>query len=410
MSQGETGTLPGAAEVNGTAEGDGIAEGSGAAEMDGTAEGDGIAEGDGAAEVDRATEVKGAAVRTTEVNGGGGGAANGAATEVNGGGAEVGGAVNVGAREAVAEAAGTVRVEPGAVAANVAPAAAPAAGGVRPRRRRRGWDLRGSLLVNELTTMFRRNRNLVLLASLALIPVALGIALKAVTQHHGQNANGFIAQVSNNGLFLVFSALSLTLPIFLPLALGVVAGDSISGEAGQGTLRYLLVAPVGRVRLLAVKGFALGVFCLVSTAVVSLAALVTGLALFPTGPVTLLSGDSISMGAALVKAVWITLLVAASLLGLAALGLFVSTLTDTPVAAMAVATGVTILCGILQAIPQLSAIQPWLYTYQWSSYADLLRDPVYLPNIEHNLLIQLGYVVVFVSAAWARLTTRDVTS
>jgi ABC-2 type transport system permease protein len=277
-------------------------------------------------------------------------------------------------------------------------------------RGRRAWDPRGSLVMNELTTMFRRNRNLVLLAALALIPVALGIALKVVTHHHGQNASGFIAQVSNNGLFLVFSALSLTLPVFLPMALGVVAGDSVSGEAAQGTLRYLLVAPVGRVRLLAVKGFALGVFCFVSTAVVSVAALLTGLALFPTGPVTLLSGDSIGMGAALVKAGWITLLVAASLLGLAAFGLFVSTLTDTPIAAMAVATGVTILCGILQAIPQLSAIQPWLYTYQWSSYADLLRDPVYLVNIEHNLLIQLGYVVVFASAAWARLTTRDVTA
>ena len=279
------------------------------------------------------------------------------------------------------------------------------AGRVRAR-----YPLRGTLLGNELRTMFRRNRNLVLLGALAVIPIGLGIAVKVGTRHHGSGAGGFLAQVSNNGLFLVFATLSLTLPVFLPMALGVVSGDSISGEAAQGTLRYLLVAPAGRVRLLAVKGCALAVFCLVSTAVVSLAALLTGLALFPTGQVTLLSGDSIGMGAALVKAVWVTLLVAASLLGLTAIGLFVSTLTDTPIAAMAVATGVTIVCGILGVIPQLSAIQPWLYTYQWSSYADLLRDPVYLANIERNLLIQLGYVVVFGSAAWARLTTRDVTS
>lgn len=283
--------------------------------------------------------------------------------------------------------------------------AAIAVGSVRARPR-----LRGSLLANELRTMFRRNRNLVLLGALAVIPIGLGIAVKVGTHQHGQGGGGFIDQVSNNGLFLVFAALSLTLPVFLPMALGVVSGDSISGEAAQGTLRYLLVAPVGRVRLLAVKGFALAVFCLVSTAVVAIAALLTGLALFPAGQVTLLSGDSIGMGAALVKAVWVTLLVAASLLGVATIGLFVSTLTDTPVAAMAVATGVTIVCGILGVIPQLSAIQPWLYTYQWSSYADLLRDPVYLPNIERNLLIQLGYVVVFAAAAWARLTTRDVTS
>jgi len=71
---------------------------------------------------------------------------------------------------------------------------------------------------------------------------------------------------------------------------------------------------------------------------------------------------------------------------------------------------VTILSGILQSIPQLSAIQPWLFTYQWTSFADLLRDPVYIPNIVHNLLIQAFYVAVFGSAAWARLTSRDVLS
>jgi ABC-2 type transport system permease protein len=266
--------------------------------------------------------------------------------------------------------------------------------------------VRGSFAGNELWMMFRRTRNLALLGALAAIPVALGVAVKLTTDHQG--GNGFIGQVSNNGLFLVFSALTITLPVFLPLAIGVVAGDSIAGEAGQGTLRYLLVAPVGRNRLLAVKGGALAAFCLVASFVVAVSAFVVGLILFPIGEVTLLSGESVSFGAALLKAVLITVLVALSLLGLAAIGLFVSTLTDTAIAAMAVTVGVTILSGILQSIPQLSAIQPWLFTDQWTSFADLLRDPVYTPNIVHNLLIQGLYVAVFGSAAWARLSTRDV--
>ena len=268
--------------------------------------------------------------------------------------------------------------------------------------------LRGSFAANELRTMFRRTRNLALLGALAAIPIALGVAIKVTTRHAGGGGNGFINQVSNNGLFLVFSALTITLPVFLPLAIGVVAGDAIAGEANQGTLRYLLVAPVGRNRLLAVKGGSIAAFCLVASFVVALSAFVVGLILFPIGNVTLLSGESISFGAALVKALLITLLVAASLLGLAAIGLFVSTLTDTAIAAMAVTVGVTILSGILQSIPQLASIQPWLFTDQWTSFADLLRDPVYTPNIVHNLLIQALYVAVFGSAAWARLSSRDV--
>ena len=252
--------------------------------------------------------------------------------------------------------------------------------GAAVRRQAPRVRLRGSFAANELLTMFRRTRNLALLGALAAIPIALGVAVK-VTTHHPAGGGGFIDQVSNNGLFLVFSALTITLPVFLPLALGVVAGDAISGEAGQGTLRYLLVAPVGRNRLLAVKGGSLVVFCLVASFTVAVSAFVVGLILFPIGPVTLLSGESISFAAALVKAVLITLLVAASLLGLASIGLFVSTLTDTAIAAMAVTVGVTILSGILQTIPQLSSIQPWLFTDQWTSFADLLRDPVYTPNI-----------------------------
>ena len=47
------------------------------------------------------------------------------------------------------------------------------------------------------------------------------------------------------------------LPLFLPLAVAVIAGDTIAGEANVGTLRYLLATPVQRSRLLAVKYVAL---------------------------------------------------------------------------------------------------------------------------------------------------------
>lgn len=299
----------------------------------------------------------------------------------------------------------------GAPPVSVTATSAGAGTGVEPARAgagaRRRLTLRGGFLSSEVATMFRRWRNRALLIALAAIPIALGIALRLTTSNSG-GGGGFVTQVSNNGLFLVFFALMLTLPIFLPMALGVVAGDAISGEAAQGTLRYLLVAPVGRGRLLLAKSVSVVVFCFVSSFAVAVSAWLTGLALFPVGRVTLLSGDTVSYGHALVTAVLITVVVALSLLGLAAIGMFVSTLTDTPIAAMAVTVGVTILSGILQSIPQLSAIQPWLFTNQWASFADLLRDPVYTANIVHNLWIQLVYVLVFGSAAWARFSGRDV--
>ena len=64
----------------------------------------------------------------------------------------------------------------------------------------------------------------------------------------------FLNQVTNNGVFAALAALVITLPVFLPLAVSIVAGDSIAGETGLGTMRYLLIRPAGRTRLLAVEG------------------------------------------------------------------------------------------------------------------------------------------------------------
>ncbi|KQV24063.1 ABC transporter permease [Kitasatospora sp. Root187] len=268
-----------------------------------------------------------------------------------------------------------------------------------------------SLFRSELGLTFRRARTITLLGILAALPVLIGVVIKSQTDGSGGGGGpAFIAQVTQNGLFLVFTSLAVTLPIFLPMTVGVVAGDSIAGEAASGTLRYLLVAPAGRTRLLAVK-FAAGMtFCLAATLAVALSALATGAALFPLGQVTLLSGDTVGPGTALFRAVLIALVVAASLGGLVAIGLFVSTLTGSGIAAMATTVVLVITVQILDTFPQLHAIQPYLFTHHWLSFGDLLRQPIYWDNVLQNLGLQAVYVAVFGSAAWARFTSRDITA
>lgn len=273
------------------------------------------------------------------------------------------------------------------------------------------WSL--SLFRNETFTVFRRWRTLALLGVLAAVPVLVGIAVKMETGR-GDGSGGagpaFISQVTNNGLFLVFTSLAVTLPFFLPMAVGVVAGDSVAGEASAGTLRYLLVAPAGRTRLLLAKYASTLVFCLAATLVVAVSALTVGALLFPLGDVTLISGTTVSFGDGLLRALAIAGVVAASLTGLAALGLFVSTLTDSGIAAMATTVGLLITVQILDQFPQLHAVQPYLFPHYWQSFADLLRDPVWGEQLLRNLGLQALYAAVFGSAAWARFTTRDVTA
>lgn len=272
------------------------------------------------------------------------------------------------------------------------------------------------LFRSELLTTFRRWRTIALLAVLAAVPILIGIAIKIETRD-GSTAGGgggegpaFISQITNNGLFLVFTALAATLPFFLPMAIGVIAGDAIAGEANAGTLRYLLVAPAGRTRLLLTKYATTMTFCLVATLVVALSALTVGALLFPLGELTTISGTRISFTEGLGRAFLIALIVAASLIGVAALGLFVSTLTNSGIAAMATTVGLLITIQILDQIPQLHALQPYFFSHYWLSFADLMRDPVYWDDLVRNLGLQGLYAAVFGSAAWARFTAKDITA
>ncbi|WP_033309031.1 ABC transporter permease [Streptomyces iakyrus] len=282
--------------------------------------------------------------------------------------------------------------------------------------RLRRTTFRATLLRNELLTTFRRWRTLALLAVLAAVPVLVGIAVKIETgdgSAAGPGSGGgpaFISQITNNGLFLVFTALAATLPFFLPMAVGVVAGDAIAGEANSGTLRYLLVAPAGRSRLLLTKYATVVVFCLAATLVVAVSALTVGALLFPLGDLTTISGTQISFAEGLGRALLIALAVAASLIGVAALGLFVSTLTSSGIAAMATTVVLLITVQILDQIPQLHALQPYFFSHYWLSFADLMREPVYWDELAKNLGLQALYTAVFGSAAWARFTAKDITA
>ena len=267
------------------------------------------------------------------------------------------------------------------------------------------------LLASEISVLFRRRRTWAMLATLALIPVLIALAVR-LTSSRPPSGRGpaFLDQVSQNGLFVSFVGLLVSVPLFLPLTVGVVAGDTIAGEASSGTLRYLLIAPAGRTRLLIVKYLATAVFCVAATLAVAIAGALIGAALFPIGPVTLLSGDSIAVGDSIVRSLLIAAYITVSLLGLSAIGLFISTMTDVPVGAMATTIVLSVVSQVLDSLPQLDWLHPWLFSHYWLGFADLLRQPISWDSFGSNALLQCGYIVVFGALAFGRFTTKDILS
>lgn len=267
------------------------------------------------------------------------------------------------------------------------------------------------LLRSELGLIFLRWRNIALLGVLAAIPVLIGFALW-LSGSGGGSGQGppFLDQVAGNGVFLAFLALVVMLTLVLPLAIAVVAGDAIAGEAGHGTLRYLLAVPAGRTRLLVIKYVALVVFCLCACLLVAGVALAVGAILFPVGPVTLLSGTTVSLAAGMLRLLFVTLYVAAAMAALAAIGLAISTLTEHSIAAIAAVLVIAVASEVADSVPQFAVVHPYLPSHWWLSFDALLRTPIDYSELMHGLLSFGVYVVIFGSIAWARMTTADITS
>ncbi len=277
-----------------------------------------------------------------------------------------------------------------------------------PRVRQGGF---ARLLGSELMLIFGRRRNWAGMLVLASVPIIVAVAVKIWGSPGGGNEGpNFAAQITNNGLFVALFALTLELPLFLPLAIAAIAADSVAGEANLGTLRYLLTVPVGRVRMLAVKYAAIVAFAAAATLIVAGTGALLGLALFGGGEVTLLSGTQSSFADGLGRLILVCGYVSTCLAALGAIGLFVSTLTEQPIGA---SVAILILCvgsEIMDSISQLSAIHPYLPTHYWLGFGDLLRDPIAWTPILHGLLAAAVYALLFWTAAWARFASKDVSS
>jgi ABC-2 type transport system permease protein len=237
--------------------------------------------------------------------------------------------------------------------------------------------------------------------------VLIAVAVRVKGQDSG--GGSIFGGITQNGLFAPMAAFLVLSPLLLPLAIAVVAGDAVAGESSAGTLRYLLAVPSGRTRLLAVKFAAILIWCLAGVVVIALAGMVIGAALFPSAELTLLSGRTVTYAAGAWRLLLVAGYVAATVAMVGALGLFVSTMTEVPVAAMAATLTLTVVSEVADAVPQLASIHAWLPTHYWLRWVDLLRDPIENSGLTHGLLVTLGYVAVFVSLAWARFAGKDVT-
>ncbi|WP_051898552.1 ABC transporter permease [Sciscionella sediminilitoris] len=262
----------------------------------------------------------------------------------------------------------------------------------------------GRLIGSELRWMLLRRRTVFALGGLALIPIIIGIGLSVATGS-GMLAGGLDTLLRGNGLILPMLTLLLLANLFLPLVASMFAADAIAGESASGTLRGLLVAPIGRLRLLGVKAFGVAVASLVAVLVVAITSIIIGEILFGGTGMLSFSGTPVGFGGALGRIGLAVLWTTVQLFGIGAVALAISAFTEHPLVVMASTLAGVIVFSVLNNISQLSAIHPLLITNGTMSGAipGLLGGPMDLGPYGQSMLVAACYTVIGLSVTAIRM-------
>jgi ABC-2 type transport system permease protein len=266
----------------------------------------------------------------------------------------------------------------------------------------------GRLLGAELRWVLRRPRTLVMFGVFALVPVLISIGVTTADRAAGPG-RGLIGAIAGNGLVLPVAAITLSLTLLLPLAVAMAAADAIAGETASGTLRGLLLSPVGRLRLVGMKAFGVFVVAAVATLAIGVVGVVAGLLVVggAEGQLVTLSGTAVGLGDALGRVALVVVWAVVQLAAVGAIALAISALTEHPLVVLASVLGGLIVFGVLGAIPSLNWLQPYLLTSGWSAGADVLRDPLPLGGIVDSTLKALCYLAVGGGLTTYRMLRRD---
>lgn len=214
---------------------------------------------------------------------------------------------------------------------------------------------------------------------------------------------------SGGANFAVF-ALLVSGEFLLLIVAALLAGDPVPAEASWSSLRYLLVAPVRRARLLTSKllvGLShLGLAVLILPAW----ALLIGTLAYGTDPFSVPGGGQMPYGELLPRLALAAGYLFISTLPIAAIAFAIGVGTDTPLAAVGGALVVLIVSGILDTIDAVGSLRNALPGHYARAWLDLFQTPIDWTGMRHGVLWSLLWAIVFVAIGYLRFERRDVLS
>jgi ABC-2 type transport system permease protein len=226
--------------------------------------------------------------------------------------------------------------------------------------------------------------------------------------HHGHGDGIFQRQIHQSGLATPVLTLEFMAYFMLPVVAALVAGDIVAAEDGNGTLKTILTRSVDRGQVFAAKALAALSYAALAVFLMAVVATVGGIASWGYHAIRTLSGSLVpaSEGLALVFAASAVYLI--PLLTVVCVGVLLSVATRNSTASVVGTIGLVILLYILQGIPGLEGIKPYLLTEQFHAWHGLLRTPTDWAPIGHSVWVCALYAVPALAAGYLVFLRRDV--
>jgi ABC-2 type transport system permease protein len=275
-------------------------------------------------------------------------------------------------------------------------------------RRGAGYSLRSTAYVLrwELIKLAAQKRTYLGLGAAALVPIAFVVAL--IFQSGSPNDVPLGRYVRESGIATPFVVLEFMAIWGLPLITALVAGDIVAAESHNGTLKTILTRSRDRGHVFAGKVLATVAYTASALALMTCIGLVAASVEWGLKPLTSLSGTTVSAGHSLVLLVATVGVYLLPLLGIAAFGLFLSTVTRNSAAAVVATLMFALLMQLLGALPGTEVIRPYLLSTQFIAWHGFLRTPVDWDPIVRAAWVCALYIAVPLTAAYLVFLRRDV--
>lgn len=258
----------------------------------------------------------------------------------------------------------------------------------------------------ELRKLRAQRRTYLGLAAAVAAPLIFVVAL--ALQSGSPNDVPLGREVRNSGLaiplvLLVFSSIWL-----FPLISALVAGDIVAAEDSGGTLKTILTRSVDRAQIFGGKLLAALTYTVLAVATMGTVGAVAGIAESGWHPLTSLSGTTVSAPRALLLTVASLGIFLVPLAAITCIGVLLSTATRNSAGAVVGTLMVALLFQLIQILPGLGSLGPYLLTTQFDAWHGFLRTPLDWAPIIRAFWVSACYGVPAVIAAGVIFLRRDV--